>query len=477
MDKKKIIISPVTRIEGHAKISIDLDEYGYVSDAHFHVDEFRGFEKFCEGRLYTEMPVITPRICGICPVSHTITSVKACEMIQGIKPTYTGDLLRRLMLLGQNVSSHALSFFHLSAPDMLLGFDADPAKRNIIGLAQMNPDIARRGIRLRQFGQEISERITGEKIHSSGIVPGGMAHALTKENKKHLQGWIHEATETTLMAIDILKIFIQSNKEMVDSFATTPTMYLGTVTPQGEHELYDGKLRFVDENGTILQDQLSPKKYLDYIAERSVGYSYLKYPYYKPLGIEKGIYRVGPLARLNVATKMKTTKAQHEFDIFKRLGKGKPVHGTFYFHFARLIETLASIEEIAHVLHDDEITSLHLKHNGYWNYDEGIGCAEAPRGTLFHHYKTDKGGKLTNVNLLIATGQNNPSMNRSVLDVAKQYIKGPDIKEGMLNRVESAIRCYDPCLSCSTHALGKMPMLMEVKNHKGEVVKRLERGS
>jgi NAD-reducing hydrogenase large subunit len=174
---------------------------------------------------------------------------------------------------------------------------------------------------------------------------------------------------------------------------------------------------------------------------------------------------------------MKTTKAQHEFDIFKRLGKGKPVHGTFYFHFARLIETLASIEEIAHVLHDDEITSLHLKHNGYWNYDEGIGCAEAPRGTLFHHYKTDKGGKLTNVNLLIATGQNNPSMNRSVLDVAKQYIKGPDIKEGMLNRVESAIRCYDPCLSCSTHALGKMPMLMEVKNHKGEVVKRLERGS
>jgi NAD-reducing hydrogenase large subunit len=472
---KKIVISPVTRIEGHAKISIILDDAGKVKNAHFHVDEFRGFEKFCEGRLYTEMPVITPRICGICPVSHTVSSVKACEMIQGIQPTYTGNLLRRLMLIGQNISSHALSFFHLSVPDMLLGFDYDPAKRNILGIAERNPDIARKGIRLRKFGQEISERITGEKIHSKGIVPGGMAMPLTKENKKYLQGWLEEATETTLMALDILKIFIQSNKDMVNSFSVTPTMYLGTVGPNGEHELYDGRLRWVDKEGNILKDQVSPAKYLDYIAERSIDYSYLKYPYFKSLGIEEGIYRVGPLARLNVASKMKTPKAQKELEIFKRLGKGKPVHGTFYYHFARLIETLASVEEAGQILHDDEVCSSHLKYNGYWNFPEGIGSAEAPRGTLFHHYKTDKSGKLTMVNLLIATGQNNPSMNRSVLDVAKQYITGPDVSEGILNRVESAIRCYDPCLSCSTHALGKMPFKIELKNDAGEILRTLIR--
>ncbi|HSK14299.1 MAG TPA: Ni/Fe hydrogenase subunit alpha [Phnomibacter sp.] len=475
MDKKQIVISPVTRIEGHAKISIQLNEAGEVADARFHVDEFRGFEKFCEGRLYTEMPVITPRICGICPVSHTIASVKACEMIQGIKPTYTGNLLRRMMLLGQNVASHALSFFHLSAPDMLLGFDSDPAKRNILGLAEKNPDIARRGIRLRQFGQEISERITGEKIHSKGIVPGGMAVPLTKENKKHLQGWLAEATETTLLALDILKIFIQGNGAMVNSFATSPTMYLGTVGPEGEHELYDGKLRFVDEQGNILNDQLDPAQYLEHITERSIEFSYLKYPYYKSRGVENGVYRVGPLARLNVASKMRTPRAQKEFQIFKRLGKGKPVHGTFYYHFARLIETLGSIEEIGQILHDEEVTSTHLKHSGYWNYPEGIGSAEAPRGTLFHHYITDRNGKLEKVNLLIATGQNNPSMNRSVLDVARQYVKGDVINEGMLNRVESAIRCYDPCLSCSTHALGKMPMVVEVLDAGGNPIKRIER--
>jgi len=475
MDKRRILISPVTRIEGHANITIEMDENGQVSDALFHVNEFRGFEKFCEGRMYTEMPTITPRICGICPTSHTLASVKACEMIQGSQPTYTANLLRRLMHIGQNLSSHALSFFHLSSPDFLLGYDSDPAKRNILGIAEKYPEIAVKGIRLRKFGQELSERITGKKIHIMGIVPGGMAYPLTEENRKALLDWIPEATQTVQLGIDIIKRFHEEHAEMVQSFATSPTLYLGTVGPTGEHELYDGKLRFMDADGTILQDQLSPTSYLDYIAERSVNWSYLKYPYYKPYGFDKGFYRVGPLARLNVSSRMRTPLAQREFELFKKINDGKPVHGAFYFHYTRLIEALSDVEDAERILNDPQVTSLHIQHHGRWNYEEGIGSSEAPRGTLFHHYKTDETGKLLKVNLLIATGQNNPSMNRSVLEVARQYVKGNDIKEGMLNRVESTIRCYDPCLSCSTHAIGQMPMVIEVKDNMGNLLKRLER--
>ncbi len=474
-DNRKILISPVTRIEGHAKITIQLDEAGKVTDALFHVNEFRGFEKFCEGRMYTEMPVITPRICGICPVSHTVSSVKACEMIEGIEPALTGDMLRRLIHLGQNISSHALSFFHLSAPDFLLGYDSDPATRNILGIAEKFPDIALRGIRLRKFGQEISERITGKKIHTSGIVPGGMTFPLTTANRKALLDWIPEAMETARMGIDIIKRFQDEHSEMVNSFATSPTHYLGTVGAHGVHEIYDGKLRFVDMDGNILQDQLDPASYLEFIAERSVNWSYLTYPYYKPLGIENGIYRVGPLARLNVASRMKTPAAQKEFERFRKINDGKPVHGSFYFHYARLIEALASVEEIHLLLQDNRIISNNIRTHGHWNQSEGIGSSEAPRGTLFHHYITDKTGKLQKVNLLIATGQNNPSMNRSITDVAKQYVDGNDIKEGMLNRVESVIRCYDPCLSCSTHAMGQMPMKIEVLDVSGKIVSELVR--
>ncbi len=474
-DKKRILISPVTRIEGHAKITIELNDSGEVENALFHVNEFRGFEKFCEGRMYTEMPTITPRICGICPTSHTLASVKACEMIQGIQPTYTANLLRRLMHIGQNLSSHALSFFHLSSPDFLLGYDSDPAKRNILGIAEKFPDIAVRGIRLRKFGQELSERITGKKIHIMGIVPGGMAYPLTEENRKALLEWIPEAIETVQKGIEIIKRFHEEHAEMVQSFATSPTLYLGTVGPNGEHELYDGKLRFMDADGTILHDQLSPTEYLDYIAERSVNFSYLKFPYYKPFGFDKGFYRVGPLARLNVCSKMRTPLAQREFELFKLMNGGKPVHGTFYFHYTRLIEALSDVEDAQRILNDPQVTSQHIQHHGRWNYEEGIGSSEAPRGTLFHHYKTDNTGKLTKVNLLIATGQNNPSMNRSITEVAKQYVHGNDLKEGMLNRVESTIRCYDPCLSCSTHAMGQMPMIIEVKDAAGELIKRIER--
>lgn len=479
MDKrssKTISISPVTRIEGHARISLYLDDQGSVRDAQFHVNEFRGFEKFCEGRMYTEMPTITPRICGICPTSHTLASVKACEMIQGIQPTYTANLLRRLMHIGQNLSSHALSFFHLSAPDFLLGYDSDPAKRNILGIAEQFPDIALKGIRLRKFGQELSERITGKKIHIVGIVPGGMAFPLTSENRDALLAWIPEATAAVQTGIQIIRRFMEEQADMVNSFAPSPSMYLGTVGADGAHELYDGKLRFIDAEGNIVLDQIEPARYQEFIAERSVDWSYLKYPYYKPLGIEKGLYRVGPLARLNVCDRMKTPLAQEEFRRYRQLGNGKPLHGTFYYHYARLIEALSDVEDAERILRDPEVCSTHIQHHGRWNYAEGIGSSEAPRGTLFHHYRTDESGKLLKVNLLIATGQNNPFMNRSVLEVARQYVKGDQVQEGMLNRVESAIRCYDPCLSCSTHAMGQMPFQIELIGASGELIRRIERG-
>jgi NAD-reducing hydrogenase large subunit len=275
--------------------------------------------------------------------------------------------------------------------------------------------------------------------------------------------------------LGIIKKFHAENEVMVNSFANSPTLFLGTVGPDGEHELYDGNLRFIDAEGRILVDQYDPAKYLDIIAESSVSWSYLTFPYYKPYGFEKGFYRVGPLARLNVSSRMKTPLAENEFKLFKALGRGKPVHGSFFYHFARLIETLGSVEEAEIILQDPDITSLDTQAHGYWNNPVGIGSSEAPRGTLFHHYITDETGKLLKVNLLIATGQNNPSMNRSILDVAKQYVDGNNISEGMLNRVESAIRCYDPCLSCSTHAMGQMPMIIEVKNEEGTVIKKMAR--
>ncbi len=474
-DLKVIKINPVTRIEGHAKISLFLNDKNEVSDAQFHVDEFRGFEKFCEGRLYTEMPVITPRICGICPVSHSIASAKACDDIQRVMVPETGVKLRRLIQLGQLLSSHALSYFYLSAPDFLLGWDSDPALRNVVGLAAKFPDVAKRGIRLRKFGQEISQHITGKKIHTNGIIAGGVSAPLKPESRQDLLAWVPEAMETTLIGLKLLKDYMDAHKEEVESFAPAETLHMGIVGPDGAHEMYDGKLRWVGPDGKIVKDQVDPREYLTYIAEMPVEYSYLKYPYYKPLGYPQGIYRVGPLARLNIASKMKTPKAQKEFESFKSIGRGRAVNGTFYYHYARLIETIACIEEIEMLLSDPKILSTDVQAVAGRNQEEGVGCTEAPRGTLFHHYKVDKGGQLTMVNLVIATGQNNPSMNRSVLDVAKQYVKGADVKEGALNRVEAAIRCYDPCLSCSTHAIGAMPMVVEIRDAKGELVRTIER--
>jgi NAD-reducing hydrogenase large subunit len=471
---KHILIDPVTRIEGHAKISIYLDDAGNVSDAQFHVVEFRGFEKFCEGRPLSEMPGITPRICGICPVSHLLASAKAGDAILAVNIPPAADKLRRLMNLGQIVQSHALSFFHLSAPDFFLGWDTAPAQRNVFGLAAAHPEVARAGIRLRQFGQEIIEVLGGKKIHPAWAVPGGVRSPLTKEGWEKIRNWLPEAFATTKLALEIFKKTLKSHENEVLVFGNFPSLFMGLVAPDGAWEHHGGKLRFTDSNGGIVADQLDPQKYYEFICESSHQNSYLKSPFYKPLGLPGGMYRVGPLARLNVCQRMGVPQADEELKHFKTLGRGA-VTSSFLYHYARLIEVLAAVEFIEAYLKDDDLFSDHLRADAGINNLRGVGASEAPRGTLFHDYTVDRDGILTKVNLIIATGQNNLAMNGTVAQIAKHYIHGNEIPEAMLNRIEHGIRCYDPCLSCSTHAIGQMPLRVELVAPDGTVLNEATR--
>lgn len=471
---KRIVIDPVTRIEGHAKISIHLDDDGNVSDAEFHVVEFRGFEKFCEGRPLGEMPGITPRICGICPVSHLLASAKAGDAIMAVAVPAAADKLRRLMNLAQIVQSHALSFFHLSAPDFLLGWDTPPEKRNVFGIIAANPELARAGIRLRQFGQEIIEVLGGKKIHPAWAVPGGVRSPLTKEGREKVRAWLPEAITTTKMALELFKKTLKSHEKETRIFGNFPSLFMGLVAEDGAWEHHGGKLRFVDSSGNIIADQLEPQKYFEFIGESVQKSSYLKSPYYIPLGLPDGMYRVGPLARLNVCEHMGTPQADAELKLFKQLGRGA-VTSSFLYHYARLIEILAAVEWIEAYMADDELLSEHLRADAGINNLRGIGASEAPRGTLFHDYTVDRNGILQKVNLIIATGQNNLAMNRTVAQIARHYIRGTEIPEPMLNRIEHGIRCYDPCLSCSTHAIGQMPLRIQVIAPSGEILNEVTR--
>ena len=473
---QRIVIDPVTRIEGHAKISIFMDDAGNVSDAEFHVVEFRGFEKFCEGRPYSEMPGITPRICGICPVSHLLASAKAGDAIMAVNIPPAADKLRRLMNLGQIIQSHALSFFHLSAPDFLLGWDTPQAKRNVFGLIAANTDLARAGIRLRQFGQEIIAVLGGQKIHPAWAVPGGVRSALTEEGRARIRAWLPEAYATTKIAFDLFKKTMETHKKEIEIFGNFPSLFMGLVEPDGTWEHHGGKIRFTDSSGSIIADQLDPQKYYEYIGESVQSSSYLKSPYYLPLGFPDGMYRVGPLARLNVAEQMGTPKADAELKKFKKLGRGRSaVTSSFLYHYARLIEILASIERVEAALDDADLLSEDLRADAGINSLRGVGVSEAPRGTLFHDYTVDRDGLLRKVNLIVATGQNNLAMNQTVAQIARYYVRGNKIPEPMLNRVEHGIRCYDPCLSCSTHAVGQMPLHVQLIAPDGTVLNEIAR--
>ena len=471
---QKVTIEPITRIEGHARVTIHINGDGQVENAYFHVDQFRGFEKFCEGRMFFEMPVITPRICGICPVSHHLASVKACDMIVGVEPPRPASMLRELMHMGQMIQSHSMHFFHLAGPDLVLGFDADPAIRNVVGIIQANPDLALKAVKLRQYGQGIIDTLAGRRIHPRFAVPGGVNKALSQEERDALLSPISEMIEYMQEGLVIAKQWLETNQELVYRFANFRSGYMGLVDAQtGALELYDGPVRMVDRDGELLE-QFDGQDYLNYISEHVEDWSYLKFPYYKEMGWPDGVYRVAPLGRLNVADCISTPLANEEFEKFKALADG-PVEPSLYMHYARLIEDVYAAERARELLEDPDILSTDIITESNLITGEGVGVIEAPRGTLFHHYWTDESGQITKVNLIVATGHNNWAMSHSVELVAKEFVDGKNLTEGMLNRVEASIRAYDPCLSCSTHAIGQMPLIVELRGPDGELINRVQR--
>jgi len=377
MPAQKITIEPVTRIEGHAKVTIHLDDKGDVSHAYLHINEFRGFEKFCEGRMVFEMPYITPRICGICPVSHHLASAKAGDAVMGTPPPRPASLLRELMHMGQIVQSHGMHFFELAGPDLLLGFDSDPATRNVVGIIGANPELALKAVNLRKWGQEIISILGGRRIHPIFAVPGGVNKSLQPSEREAILKDIDDQIATTKVGIQIIKDWAVVNREDIDKFAVFPTGYFGMVTPRNGLELFEGNIRLVDSAGKQLE-LFEGKNYLDIIAEHVENWSYLKFPYYKKLGYPGGVYRVGPLGRLNNSDMIETPLANEEHKIFKQLNGGKPVENTLYYHYARLIETLFAIERVKMILDDPDIFSTDILNTKQDFKGVGVGVIEAP---------------------------------------------------------------------------------------------------
>ena len=476
MEARKITIEPITRIEGHGRITIHLNEEGKVDQSFFHVDEFRGLEKFTEGRPYFEMPQITQRICGICPVSHHLASAKACDGVARVEPPRPAKLLREVLHMGQFVQSHGMHFFHLAAPDLVLGFDADPAIRNVFGIIGANPELALKAVNLRRFGQQIIQRLGGKRVHPNFAVPGGVNAPLSPKDRDEILAEFDTMVGIAKVAVSIGKDWLGSNKELASVFASFPSNYMGLVDMEGGLQLYDGEIRVKDADGNFVA-QFKTDHYLSYIAEHVESWSFLKYPYLRKLGWPDGTYRVGPLGRLNVADKIGTPLANAELKLFKSINGGKPVEGSLYYHYARLIELVYALERIAQLLDDPDIMSNDIRTYPTHTQlpSQGVGVIEAPRGTLFHDYGTDENGQLTRVNLIVATGNNNWAMQTASDLVAKAFVDGTKLTEGMLNRVEAAIRCYDPCLSCATHAIGKMPLEVTLIAADGTVLDRISR--
>jgi NAD-reducing hydrogenase large subunit len=476
---RKVTIEPVTRVEGHGKVTIHLDDQGHVTQTRLHIVEFRGFERFVQGRPYWEMPVLVQRLCGICPVSHHLAAAKALDVIVGAGTgdglTPTGEKMRRLMHYGQIFQSHSLHFFYLAAPDMVFGIDGDPAIRNVIGLALTNKELAVQGVMMRKFGQEIIRATAGKKIHGTGAIPGGInKHLSEAERDEFLKGPdplnIDRMIDWSQAAVDWFKDYHKANKDFIDQYADFPSNHLSLVRKDGAMDLYHGVLRAVDAEGNKILHDVDYQDYLDYIDEEVRSWSYMKFPYLKEFGKQDGWYTVGPLARLNTADFIPTPLAQKEFEIYKAYTNGKPNNMSMHMHWARLIEILHSAEMMKELLNDPDILSGELVVKGQ-KVNEGVGLIEAPRGTLFHHYEINGKDQISMANLIVSTTNNNQPMNNAVEQVARHWMSGQtEITEPMMNAVEVSIRAYDPCLSCATHAFGQMPLEISLYNANNELI-------
>ncbi len=475
-EMKRVIIEPVTRVEGHGKVSLLLDENNVVRQARLHIVEFRGFERFVQGRPYWEMPVLVQRLCGICPVSHHLAAAKAMDRIVGGENlTPTAEKMRRLMHYGQMFQSHALHFFHLCSPDLLFGFDADVAVRNIVGVARKHPQLAVQGVMMRKYGQEIIKATAGKKIHGTGAIPGGVNKNLSIAERDVFLKDLDQMMAWSRSAVKLAKDYTLEHLKTLATFGSFDSNHLSLVRADGAMDLYHGNLRAIDAQGKTIFDQVDYQEYRDCLIEEVRDWSYMKFPFIKSLGPENGWYRVGPLARVNTATFIDTPEAEAERKEFMALTNGKPNNITMAYHWARMIEVLHSIEKIRDLLHDKDLQGTDLVTKGE-RREEGVGLIEAPRGTLFHHYKVNAQDQVTMANLIVSTTNNNTPMNMAVQRVAQDYLSGkPELTEGLLNHIEVAIRAYDPCLSCATHALGRMPLIVELIDCQGDVVQKLAR--
>ncbi|MBE0517343.1 MAG: Ni/Fe hydrogenase subunit alpha [Methanophagales archaeon] len=483
---KEITISPITRLEGHGKICIFLNDEGNVKDAYFQVVELRGFERFCVGRPVEEIPRIVPRICGVCPWAHHMASTKANDAVFNAEPPEAAKKLREMAYAAHYVHSHIAHFYALAAADFVVGPTADPASRNVVGvIGKVGLELGLEVIKHRSYAQRIQEIVGGKATHPVCGLPGGMSKALSEEERAEIEEKAKSNVDFAKKSLEILSDVVLKNKDYVEIIAGDTyyheTYYMGTVDKNDKVNFYDGMIKVVDPNGKEYA-KFEVKDYLDYIGEAVLPWSYLKFPYLKEVGWkglidgpESGIYRVAPLARLNVASGMATDAAEAAYkQMYDFFGK-KPVHNTLAFHWARIVELIYAAERCLELIQDPEITSKDIR-GELGEPGEGVGSVEAPRGTLIHHYWADEDGIAQKLNIIVATGHNHGAMCMSVKKAAQNLIKDWQVDQGLLNMVEMAFRAYDPCLACATHTLpGQMPLEVSIYDEKGDLYQRLKR--
>ncbi len=471
----RVAIEPLSRVEGHGKVTLLLDEHNHVRQARMHIVEFRGFEKFVQGRPYWEVPVLVQRLCGICPVSHHLAAAKAIDMLVGVRQLPpTAEKIRRLLHLGQILQSHALHFFYLASPDLLFGFGADIARRNVVAVAGAYPDVARKGILLRRYGQEVIQAVAGKRIHGSCAVPGGVNKSLTAVERGALRREIDEVVAWSREAVALARDLFDADAETNARFGSFRSASLSLVRADGGLDLYHGGLRARDADGRTLFDHADYGHYWDHIREVVKPWSYMKFPFLRALGPDAGWYRVGPLARLANCDFIPTPLANAERLRFLAYHGGAAARATLGYHWARMIEMLHAAEGIRELLADPDIEGTDLAATGERAF-RGVGVIEAPRGTLIHHYRVDEHDQIVRANLIVSTTHNNDAMNEAVRRVAEDYLDGQAVTEPLLNHIEVAIRAFDPCLSCATHALGRMPLQVELIGPHGELLQRVTR--